>query len=152
MLMNKDTVSAVFLLLMSLFTIGLSLRMSLWGDEGPNEGFFPFILGILLFSFSIALLIISKIKSGENPDASTERGDRKRLLQYLVAILFYAISLENLGYILTSILFFLAVLKFVEKRGYLISLLLTLAAVSLSFFLFKTLLGVPLPTGIMKYL
>jgi hypothetical protein len=152
--------------------------MSIWKNSVPHEGFLPLVLGTFMSGLGIGLLVFStvrnKIKGNiggssasdgkkdlieivksqiiEDTSSGDEKVDLKRLYKYLVAILFYVILLERLGYILTTGLFFMAIVKFVEKRGYFYSLLITLAVVSLSFLLFGTLLRVPLPPGILKYL
>lgn len=176
---KKNIISGGFFLLVGLFVIYMSLRMSIWRHSDAQEGFVPLILGTLMCALSIGLLSanLSKSRIVENvkdPGAADAKGDLldvlksrviedvedtggrdgkivlRRVYEYLIASFFYVISLEKLGYILTTALFFMAILKFVEKKGYLYSFLITMAAAFGSFFLFDTLLGVPLPLGFFK--
>jgi len=176
---RRDIISSLFFILLGLFVIYFSFRMSIWKNSVPHEGFIPLVLGTFMSGLGIGLLVFStvrnKIKGNmgdssasdgkkdlieivksqiieEDTSSGEEKVDLKRLYKYLVAILLYVILLERLGYIMTTGLFYMAIVKFVEKKGYFYSLLITLAVVSLSFLLFSTLLRVPLPPGILKYL
>lgn len=174
--MKKDMISAGFFLLLGLFVVFMSLRMSIWRHSDPQEGFVPLILGILVCGLSTGLFLASlskgKIEANVKDPATAEKVDPldllkskviedfedaggteekivlKRVYEYLIASFLYALALETLGFILTGLLFFMAILKFVEKKGYLYSCIITMAVVFGSFFLFDFLLGVPLPRGI----
>jgi putative tricarboxylic transport membrane protein len=176
---RKDIISSLFFIVLGLFVIFISLRMSIWKASVPHEGFMPLALGTLMSGLGISLLVsrivrnkinenigdgsaadkekdlIEIVKSQvieEDTGSDDEKVDLKRLYKYLMAILLYVILLETFGYLLTTGLFFMAIVKFVEKKGYFYSLLITVVVVSLSFLLFGILLRVPLPPGILKYL
>lgn len=163
---QKDKISAIFLLLLGLFVILFSIfRMSVWKSSGPVEGFFPLLFGTILVGLSIILLIIScskvditnirrdlVITEEEDNGTNDEKINPIRAYEYLFALLFYVILFEEVGFIICSGLLFIVIIKFVEKRSYLSTLLVTLITVSFSYFLFNNLLAVPLPWGILKYL
>ncbi|HEX9146258.1 MAG TPA: tripartite tricarboxylate transporter TctB family protein, partial [Candidatus Binatia bacterium] len=65
----------------------------------------------------------------------------------LGASIFSVIAIERLGYRLTVLLVLVFLVKIVEKRGWLVSLAFALSFSFGSYFLFYTILRVPLPEG-----
>lgn len=127
--------------------------MSIWGSSGPDEGFAPFFLGGLLLTLSTGLIIKSILEGKEEyPDARGKiEKNRRRVYVYMTSILFYGTFLGILGYILTTALFLMVIIKIAEKQSYVLSLLVMLFTVIILIFLFKIFLQVPLPSGIMEY-
>jgi hypothetical protein len=65
----------------------------------------------------------------------------------LAASVFSVFAIERLGYRLTVLLVLGFLVKLVEKRGWLVSLLFAFSFSFGSYFLFYTVLRVPLPDG-----
>jgi hypothetical protein len=65
----------------------------------------------------------------------------------LAASIFSVIAIERLGYRLTVLLVLAFLVKLVEKRGWLMSLAFAFSFSFGSYFLFYTILRVPLPEG-----
>jgi presenilin-like A22 family membrane protease len=61
--------------------------------------------------------------------------------------LFFLFSLNYLGYILTTTLFLLFLLKFVGKKGWVVSIFMAIVVSLSSYALFRMGLGVSLPKG-----
>jgi hypothetical protein len=68
-------------------------------------------------------------------------------LAILAASVFAIFAIERLGYRLTVLLMLGFLVKVVEKRGWLVSLAFALSFSFGSYFLFYTILRVPLPEG-----
>jgi hypothetical protein len=68
-------------------------------------------------------------------------------LAILAASIFAVFALERLGYRLTMLAVLIMLFKLVERRGWILSLALPLGLSFGSFFLFYTILRVPLPQG-----
>ena len=73
-----------------------------------------------------------------------------RVFLSLGALLFYLFSLNYLGYILTTTLFILFLLKFVGRKGWKISIFMAVVVALASYALFRIGLGVSLPKGWIK--
>ena len=88
------------------------------------------------------------LTGGRAPLLSSLRWQEWRhALAILAASIFAVFSLERLGYRLTMLLVLGFLIGLVEKRGWGVSLLLAFSLSFGSFFLFYTILRVPLPEG-----
>lgn len=74
----------------------------------------------------------------------------RRILKALGALCLYVLILEPLGFLLTTFLFMVLALR-LEPRRWTFILPAAIVATAFFFFLFKVLLRVPLPPGILGY-
>lgn len=154
---RKDFFTGCFFVFFGLFVVFLSMRLSVWSIGEPREGFFPLIIGIIIVGVSLlmtikSLNILSRSKAKE--EILEGHGNGKsyiiKLYSYIILMLLYGISIEKVGYLITSALFLMVALKFVEKRGWKSSILVTVAVTTISYVLFGFLLKVPLPEGLIS--
>jgi hypothetical protein len=69
-----DTTTAALLMLLSVIVIYDALRLGAgWGSEGPQSGFFPFWLAILLAAVSIVLFVQGLRSRSQEPFVTRER-------------------------------------------------------------------------------
>ena len=69
-----DTTTAALLMLLSAIVIYDALRLGAgWGSEGPQSGFFPFWLAILLAAVSIVLFVQALRIRSQEPFVTRER-------------------------------------------------------------------------------
>ncbi len=146
---NLDAVSSSVLILFALLTCYLSKRLTIWSPEGPSDGFFPFLGGLVLGFFGLCLLVQSLLKPRKD---AVFLGDalKLKLLIYAVSLLAYSIFFDWLGSILATFLFFLAICKGAEKASWKASLIISVLSSSLFFLVFAVLLNTPLPIGLLK--
>jgi putative tricarboxylic transport membrane protein len=143
-----DIISGLFLLAVSLAICAGSLRLNVGNLTAPGAGFFPLVTGLVLGIFSILILVEAK-KSGKEtvrfwaPEANT----RGIYLTFLF-ILVYALLLERLGFIGTTVLFFLLVSRFVSGHRWVTAVFFALVTSFATYFVFSFLLHAPLPQGI----
>lgn len=118
----------------------------------PRTGFFPKTLVILLLLLSLVLLV-QALRQKE-----TERGREKiaadgwsRIAATLATMIGFALVLEWLGFLLSTFLLMVLLLRAIEaprwSKVFTVALLTALAAYGL----FAWLLGVPLPAGILGF-
>jgi hypothetical protein len=67
----------------------------------------------------------------------------------LASILVYAMVLQEAGYLLSTFALLTIQLRWVEKRGWPVSLLVAVIAAAVSLVVFRVLLKVPLPVGLL---
>jgi putative tricarboxylic transport membrane protein len=143
-----DILSGLFLLALSLAICSGSLPLQVGTLTSPGSGFFPLVTGLVLGIFSI-LIVLQAGKAGREtvrfwaPEANTKG-------IYLTAffILVYALLLERLGFIGTTILFFLLVSRFVSSHRWTTAFFFALVTSLATYFVFSYLLHTPLPPGI----
>jgi putative tricarboxylic transport membrane protein len=147
---NNDTVSGLVCLLIGLSFVAGGVAMGLGPLNAPGAGFFPAVIGGIFSLLSGALFLKVFLKEGparEKKSFWREERSWVRVSLSLCALLFYLFSLNNLGYILTTTLFILFLLKSVGKKGWKISVSMAVVASLASYALFRIGLGVLLPKG-----
>ena len=144
---NLISSSFWFLIGLGFVAGGLRYGFGTWREPGP--GLLPVVFGTLLGVLSLVLLIVSFIARGE-PQKKTfweRKGSWKTVLAVSLSLVGYMVLFNQLGFILITFLFLFFLLRFIGKKGWLISISVALV---LSFFchgIFSLLLGTPLPKG-----
>jgi hypothetical protein len=142
--LTTDRVSGAALVLFSLLVIWESLHLPFGTFRQPGPAYIPVILAALLFVVGLSLIFISS----RAPLLSSIRWTEWRhALAILAASIFSVFALERLGYRLTVLLILAFLVKVVEKRGWMVSFLFAFTLAFGSFFLFYTVLRVPVPQG-----
>jgi putative tricarboxylic transport membrane protein len=117
----------------------------------PGAGLFPLLVGVSLSGLSLALFIWA----GRNKDTAARDQepfpggkDRQRVLAVGGTLALFVLLLKTLGYGICGAALMAAVLRFLGLRNWAKILLISFVTAAISFFLFDTLLGVPLPRGV----
>lgn len=119
----------------------------------PGPGFFPLVIGGVLSLLSI-ILLVRTLWADTGPEGKLTFWKEKRswgkVLFSLLGLIFYLIFLNYLGYLLTTFLFIVYLLKFIGKKGWRTSILIAILIAASSYVLFQIGLGVSLPKGMIK--
>ena len=143
-MLTTDRVSASALVAFALLVILASRHLPLGTFRQPGPAFIPILLALLLLIFGVFLLLTS----GRAPLLSSiSWTEWRHALAILGASVFSVFAIERLGYRLTVLLVLCFLVKLVEKRGWVQSLAFAFSFSFGSFFLFYTILRVPLPEG-----
>jgi hypothetical protein len=142
--MTTDRVSGTVLALFALFVIWESRRLPLGTFRQPGPAFVPLVLASLLLILALVLALTANRAPLFSSITWTEW---RHALAILAASVFAIFAIERLGYRLTVLLMLGFLVKVVEKRGWLVSLAFALSFSFGSYFLFYTILRVPLPEG-----
>jgi len=138
-------------LVFALWVCYLSIGLSLWSEEGPGDGFFPFLGGILLFFFASCLFVQSWFKL-EKTHTVREPISKTRLFTYVGSLLVYTFVLDLIGFLLATFFFIFVICKVAEKISSKNSLIIACVSTISFFIVFRYLLGVPFPPGFLKVL
>ena len=142
--MTVDRVAGVALVLIGLATLWESRAFPLGSLHRPGPAYMPVVLAALLIVFGVAVFVMGR---GARTLREVGWPEWRHAVAIFAACAFAAWGLERLGYRLTMAVvvgFFLLVL---ERKGWVLGLGLTLVMAWGSFYLFDTLLRVPLPRG-----
>jgi hypothetical protein len=142
--MTTDRLSASALVVFALLVIWESRQRPLGTVRQPGPAFMPILLALLLLIFAVLLALTSRRAPLFSSISWTEW---RHALAILAASVFSVFAIERLGYRLTVLLVLGFLLKVVEQRGWVLSLAFSFALSFGSFFLFYTILRVPLPQG-----
>jgi putative tricarboxylic transport membrane protein len=116
----------------------------------PQTAFFPKTLALLLAVLSFILLAQSL--AGTETSRSSEKIDtagRFRIGATLATMAGFALVLEPLGYLVTTFLLMVLLLRAIEAQSWRKIIGVALATSLISYALFAWLLGVPLPAGVL---
>ncbi|HEY7203221.1 MAG TPA: tripartite tricarboxylate transporter TctB family protein [Methylomirabilota bacterium] len=142
--MTIDRVAGLALVLIGLVAIEESRFFPFGTLHRPGPAFMPTLLAVLLIVFGGVVCLL-----GARARRLAELGwpEWRHAVAIFAACAFAAWGLERLGYRITIAAVVAFLLLVVERKGLALSLALTVVMAWGSFFLFDTLLRVPLPRG-----
>ena len=154
-IINKNTAIGLFFVLLSSYVILSTLSsMSIWKQSVPKEGFLPFFLGCILLGLSVILMREGfkkerKKKLGEAKESGDidEKVNRRKVFRYFVAISFYSLTFGLLGYLLSTTISVIFMLRFIERESWKATLLIAFGSSIITYLLFAQILGINLPLG-----
>jgi putative tricarboxylic transport membrane protein len=145
---SAEIAVAAFFFLLGALVIWDSARLGAkWGEDGPQAGYFPFYLGLIVCIASAVNLVMALRLRGEKNRVFVERGQLKLVLVVLIPAAIYVGLIGWLGIYLTSALFIAFFMRWLGKYPW-----WKVAAVSIGnsvvfFFIFEIWFKVPLPKG-----
>ncbi|WP_409303830.1 tripartite tricarboxylate transporter TctB family protein [Peribacillus sp. SCS-155] len=142
--MKFDRIAAVlFLAVGVLFVIGSrQLGSSSYGSEvGPD--IFPMFLGIILVLLSVRLFI--ETLRSDSGSKEKEKIDYKPFLIIFAATLVYILTLETIGYVITTFLFLFICFQTMERTKLFASLLISACFSGLVYYVYVDVLKGTLP-------
>lgn len=131
-----------------------AFKLSLGSMTNPGPGMFPFAAGAILIMLSSILLF----QSITSEDVATREeaffvgaGGSRNAGLVLVALLAYALSMEYLGFIISTTLFLAFLLWTVEPQRWYVVVFGSLFMASFAYAVFKVALDTPLPAGLFGF-
>lgn len=145
-----ERLAALFLILVGI-TTGLHawLNLGLGNLQLPDSGFMPFLGSLLLIGCSL-IWLLGNLGPDSAPVPFWAGRDWLRPLLSVLLMLFYAWSIDWLGYLLATLVFMLTWQLGIERERWQKAGLIALASTAVMYLLFAKLLAVPLPTGILS--
>ena len=141
---TTDRLAGAVLALFALGVIWENRKLPMGTFHEPGPGYMPFLLAFLLLFFSVLTLVAA---GGAPRLQTTIWTEWRHAVAILGACFFAGLALERLGFRLTIFVALAFLLIVVERRGWVGSAAFALGMAYGTFFLFETLLRVPLPRG-----
>jgi hypothetical protein len=129
-----------------LYALYVALNLGLWRGRSPGEGLFPFITALGMLAFSAAGIVVAVADRRDEP-AHRDQGQLWRMVAYVAALLFYALTLESLGFIAATVVSIAAILRFAERYSWAATLAIAAGAAAACHVVFGIWLGAMLPAG-----
>ncbi|MGE7183801.1 tripartite tricarboxylate transporter TctB family protein [Peribacillus sp. NPDC006672] len=135
--------SVAFLAVGVLFMIGSrKLSSSSYGSSvGPD--IFPFVLGLILAVLSIRLFY--EAYRSRRQESSKEKLEYKPFIIIFTSTLIYILTLETIGYVITTFLFLFVCFQTMERNKWVTSLIISAGFSGIVYFLFVSVLKGTLP-------
>jgi len=118
-----------------------------WGDDGPQPGYFPLYVGLLICFASTVIFVRALRDSALAAESFVSREELKKILTVLVPTVVYVAVIASLGFYVASTLYIAYFMWHLGKYAW-IKIAPVSIGVSVAFFLiFEIWFSVPLPKG-----
>jgi len=118
-----------------------------WGSDGPQSGYFPFYIGLLLCISSGVVSVQSLLRLGSDRQIFVQRDQLKQVLVILVPSAAYVLGVQLIGIYVPSAVFIGLFMKIIGKYSWGRSVAVGAGVSVVSFLLFEIWFKIPLPKG-----
>ena len=118
-----------------------------WDSTGPEAGYFPFYLSVILAGASLYGLIAAFLSRAEAAETFVTRAQLRRVMAVFVPTLLFCLVTQFLGLYVASFLLIAGFMRFVGKIALWKSLLTALVFTALMFVTFDIAFDVIMPKG-----
>jgi putative tricarboxylic transport membrane protein len=118
-----------------------------WASDGPESGYFPFRIGVLLCLASLVVLFRSLVGKHKNHEVFVTWARFKPVLLVLLPTAVYVLAIQFLGIYVASTIFIATFMRVMDKSSWLKTLLVSIGVNVLLFWMFEMQFSVPLPKG-----
>ncbi|MCY7387948.1 MAG: tripartite tricarboxylate transporter TctB family protein [Burkholderiales bacterium] len=147
-----DAVTAIAIFLMGVVVIWDSWRLGAkWGSDGPEAGYFPFYIGLILCISSV-INFWSALKNTTG-DSFVNASSLKMIMSVMIPTIIYvgliggAGPVPGLGIYVASTIFIALFMKWLGKYAWPMTISVSVAVPVVFFLLFEVWFKVPLPKG-----
>jgi len=139
---------ALFFLVLGGIVIYDSVRLGAkWGDDGPQTGYFPFYIGLLIVLASVANLVAALAIRPEAERSFVEVGQLKLVLAVLVPTAIYVALIGWLGIYVASAVFIAFFMRWLGKYPWWKAAAVSIGNSVVFFVIFEVWFKIPLPKG-----
>lgn len=151
---KADRISGLFWLIFSLFFSYSAYKLGMGSLRQPGPGFFFFWTGIVVALLALSVIIKSFRKKAAEEEEGSLFGKSKvsKVFLVLLSLFLYALLMEWLGFAIVTLLLFLFLLGVIERKGWLFTVLVSLAVTGIAYLVFEAGLQSQLPKGLLEFL
>ncbi len=147
---RADQFSAMAVLLVAAAACVESVRMGLTKDFLPGSGMFPFLCALGMGLLAAIQVATSRGTSGERPLSWPHGEGVKRIAAFAGALVIYVFAMDSLGFLVSTLLFFIALFRYPGLYGWRTTLTVSVAMTACLYLGLVRLLGVVLPQGFLS--
>ena len=118
-----------------------------WGAEGPQAGYFPFYIGLLICISSAVVMGQALARLGKDKSVFVQRDQFRQVLIILLPSTAYVLAVQYLGIYVASAVFICLFMRIVGKYSWFRSAAVGLAVSAVVFPVFEIWFTIPLPKG-----
>jgi len=117
-----------------------------WGEFGPQSGYFPFYVGLIL-CISSAIAVFQGVRAPDAQDSFVERGQARLIMAVFIPTVVYVVGVRFLGIYVASAAFIAIFMAWQGKFSWLRAAVSGVAVSIALFLMFEIWFTVPLPKG-----
>jgi putative tricarboxylic transport membrane protein len=148
----SDLKASLVFLVLGLWACLEAHRLGFGSIRAPEPGFFPWLGGLALSGLSLGLFAQAWRGRGTRSPGKLQRNEWARPVILTGVLLLYVPILEPVGYPIATTVLCVMALWILGARRWSITLCVSAALAVGSFLLFRRVLGVELPAGILAFL
>jgi hypothetical protein len=118
-----------------------------WGEDGPQPGYFPFYVGLLVSASSLVNLVAAMVRKRDRERVFVELGALKLVLKVLVPAIVYVAVIAWTGIYVASTVFIAFFMRWLGKYAWWKAVAVSVGTSVFFFLIFETWFKVPLPKG-----
>jgi len=143
---TADLTTALILIAGGALVIWDSLRLGIgWGTDGPQSGFFPFWLAVLLVGACVVIALQARRRASRAPFIT--RAQARPVLSTLLPSAGFVLLTQFIGLYVAAMLFMGFYMRWFGRYGWLPVALLSVLFPVLTFVVFEKWFLVPMPKG-----
>ena len=129
--------------------LAIPVGLASWGfgvgiPKSPGAGFWPLLIVLAMAGLGVSLIL----RPIPNAKAAAGESRWRKFGVSLGTLAFYVVALESLGYLLTTTVLLFVQFRWVESRSWKSSAVIAILAAVISLLVFRVLLKVTLPEGV----
>lgn len=145
---TAELVMAVLIFAVGMLVVVDSYRLgSKWGSDGPQSGYFPFYIGLLLCIASVVNLLQALSKKRISGAVFVTWGPLKLVLTVLIPAVVYVLAVQYVGIYVASAVYIAVFMAWLGRYSLLRSALVGFGANAAFFLMFEVWFRVPLFKG-----
>ena len=121
-----------------------------WGMDGPEAGYFPMRIGLLICISATVVLVQGLRQRLAGRETFVERGQLRDVLSILVPAVVYVLGIQLIGIYVASAIYIALFMALLGGYRWLRSIVVGVAVGLSAFVLFEFWFGIPLPKGFVE--
>jgi putative tricarboxylic transport membrane protein len=148
---KKDFRSSLIWLVFSIGVCIESYRLGMATLRNPGPGLYPFGIGLIMAIISLIVLFSSILgeKGTGSAEEPEEKVNKRDLILVVILLFLYAVILERLGFVLSTLFFIIFILTIIEKKRWYTAISFAVLATVMIYAVFNLWLDSNLPRGIL---
>ena len=118
-----------------------------WAEDGPQAGYFPFYIGLLICISSAVVAVQSLLKRKRDTQIFAQYDQLKQVMVILLPSTAYVLGVQLIGIYISSAVFIALFMRLVGKYTWLRGVVVGVAVSAVAFVLFEIWFTIPLPKG-----
>jgi hypothetical protein len=146
---KMEAIVAALLFLFGATFVYQSYRLGFrWAIEGPQSGFFPFYVALIICGGSLVVLVNAlRGRAGSDEQPFVERGQLKKVLSVLIPAAIFVLGVQLIGIYVAAAIYIALFMRFLGQYGWVRSVAIAVIICVLFFFMFEIWFQVPLYKG-----